>query len=89
MVQIPLWRERNQTYPSFTWAQFIDSVRSKVNPLASDSHIQLLVQQLQLIGEVWCPLYIIFVIVLHLLLFDVVAIFFFLGIRLLLLFLCM
>ena len=52
VAQLPTWRRENHIYPVLTWPLFAEAVRSKVNPLASDDHIKLLVEQLQLMGEV-------------------------------------
>ena len=52
MAQLPIWRRENHIYPVLTWPLFAEAIRSKVNPLASDDHIKLLVEQLQLMGEV-------------------------------------
>lgn len=52
LIQLPIWRRENHVCPVLTWPHFTDTVRSKVNPLASDEHIKLLVEQLQLMGEV-------------------------------------
>jgi hypothetical protein len=35
-----------------SWQEFVDYVRAKVNPLAGEEHLRLLVEQLQLTGEV-------------------------------------
>ena len=40
------------TYPIVEWRVFIDLIREKVNPLASDEHFREVIQQLQLMGEV-------------------------------------
>ncbi|XP_070176153.1 death-associated protein kinase 1-like isoform X2 [Littorina saxatilis] len=52
VLQLPVWRRENHIYPVLTWPQLSDAVRSKVNPLAADDHIKILVEQLQLMGEV-------------------------------------
>jgi death-associated protein kinase len=45
-------RKRYQAFPVITWLHFTNLIRDEVNPLASDSHCQQLIHQLQLIGEV-------------------------------------
>ena len=49
---MPFWRKALSTYPVLTWHDFVSSVRSKVNPLASDEHLSEIIQQLQYMGEV-------------------------------------
>ena len=49
--KIPEWVQGSQ-FPVFTWQQFVDQVRSKVNPLCSEDHLKDLIQELQYIGEV-------------------------------------
>ena len=45
-------RKRYHNFPVITWLHFTNLMRDEVNPLASDSHCQQLIHQLQLIGEV-------------------------------------
>uniref|UniRef100_A0AC34RJF7 Death domain-containing protein n=1 Tax=Panagrolaimus sp. JU765 TaxID=591449 RepID=A0AC34RJF7_9BILA len=45
-------RKRYQSFPVIMWLHFTTLIRDEVNPLASDSHCQQLIHQLQLIGEV-------------------------------------
>ena len=52
VTQLTSWRRSSSSFPVLSWQQFVDHVRSKVNPLAGDDHMKLLVQQLQLSGEV-------------------------------------
>ena len=39
-------------YPILRWNQFIELIRENINPLASEVHLQELIYQLQLMGEV-------------------------------------
>ncbi|XP_076443488.1 death-associated protein kinase dapk-1-like isoform X2 [Babylonia areolata] len=52
LLQLPTWRKESSAYPVLTWPDFTETIRSKVNPLASNDHMKLLVEQLQLMGEV-------------------------------------
>ncbi len=45
-------RKTCTTYPIVEWKKFIELIREKVNPLASDEHFREVIQQLQLMGEV-------------------------------------
>jgi death-associated protein kinase len=45
-------RKTNSQYPVIAWRQFVDLIREKVNPLASNEHFREVIQQLQLMGEV-------------------------------------
>lgn len=45
-------RKTCTTYPIIEWKKFIELIREKVNPLASDEHFREVIQQLQLMGEV-------------------------------------
>lgn len=40
------------SYPVMGWRQFVEQIRESINPLASDDHLNELVQQLQLMGEI-------------------------------------
>ncbi|KAK3098350.1 hypothetical protein FSP39_018671 [Pinctada imbricata] len=51
-TQLSSWRRSSSSFPVLPWQQFVDYVRSKVNPLASDDHLKLLIEQLQLMGEI-------------------------------------
>lgn len=44
--------------PVITWPHFMHSIRTDVNPLASEAHCRQLMQQLQLIGEVGVVLHV-------------------------------
>ena len=46
------WHKIYGNFPIMSWSNFVDNIRREVNPLASDEHMQDLVQQLQLMGEV-------------------------------------
>jgi death-associated protein kinase len=46
------WRKLNPQYPIVSWKKFIEMIRERVNPLASDEHLKEIIQQLQLMGEV-------------------------------------
>ena len=50
---IPDWRKALGQFPVIPWHHFIDHVRTNVNPLAADDHMKEVIQQLQLMGEVW------------------------------------
>jgi death-associated protein kinase len=52
LMTLPSWRRSSSSYPVLSWQQFIEFVRSKVNPLVGENHIKHLVEQLQIIGEV-------------------------------------
>ncbi|KAL3866656.1 hypothetical protein ACJMK2_043939 [Sinanodonta woodiana] len=52
ICQLPSWRRSSSSFPVLSWQQFMDHLRSKVNPLAGEEHLKTLVQQLQLCGEV-------------------------------------
>ncbi|PAA74847.1 hypothetical protein BOX15_Mlig008811g2 [Macrostomum lignano] len=39
-------------FPVYTWQQFVETVRNKVNPLCSEDHLKDLIQELQYTGEV-------------------------------------
>jgi death-associated protein kinase len=43
---------RTSQQPIIGWKRFVDLIREKVNPLASDEHFREVIQQLQLQGEV-------------------------------------
>ena len=51
-MTLPSWRRSSSSYPVLTWQQFVEFVRSKVNPLVCENHIKHLVEQLQMVGEV-------------------------------------
>ncbi|XP_045156397.2 death-associated protein kinase 1-like isoform X1 [Mercenaria mercenaria] len=52
LMTLPSWRRSSSSYPVLSWQQFIEFVRSKVNPLVGENHIKHLVEQLQIIGEI-------------------------------------
>ena len=52
VAQLASWRRSSSSFPVLSWQQFVEYVRSKVNPLAGDDHMKQLVKQLQLTGEV-------------------------------------
>uniref|UniRef100_A0A1I8GB66 Non-specific serine/threonine protein kinase n=1 Tax=Macrostomum lignano TaxID=282301 RepID=A0A1I8GB66_9PLAT len=49
--RLPEWAGATE-FPVFTWQQFIEAVRGKVNPLCSDDHLKDLIQELQYTGDV-------------------------------------
>uniref|UniRef100_A0A1I8GNS4 Non-specific serine/threonine protein kinase n=1 Tax=Macrostomum lignano TaxID=282301 RepID=A0A1I8GNS4_9PLAT len=49
--RLPEWAGATE-FPVFTWRQFIEAVRGKVNPLCSDDHLKDLIQELQYTGDV-------------------------------------
>ncbi|XP_014673693.1 PREDICTED: death-associated protein kinase 1-like [Priapulus caudatus] len=50
-ARLPAWRRCARAFPALSWAQFKDTVRQQVNPLAGDEHLRELTQQLQLAGD--------------------------------------
>lgn len=49
---LPNWRKSSPSFPVLSWKQFMDMVHIQVNPLAGEEHMQELIHQLQLMGEV-------------------------------------
>ncbi|XP_033750474.1 death-associated protein kinase 1-like isoform X3 [Pecten maximus] len=52
VAQLPSWRRSSSSFPVLSWTQFVEYVRAKINPLAGDDHMKILVEELQLIGEI-------------------------------------
>ncbi|XP_037081555.1 death-associated protein kinase dapk-1-like [Pollicipes pollicipes] len=52
VAQVGSWRRLQPHFPIMTWADLVEVVRDQVNPLAGEEHVQEVVQQLQLMGEV-------------------------------------
>ena len=52
MAQLGGWRRLQPHFPILTWPDLVDMVRAQVNPLVGEEHVQEVVQQLQLMGEV-------------------------------------
>lgn len=46
-------RKRYVNFPIITWIHFTNVIRNEINPLLTDSHCRQLIQQLQLVGEVY------------------------------------
>ncbi|CAF1135873.1 unnamed protein product, partial [Didymodactylos carnosus] len=46
------WRKTYASFPVMSWTRFVENIRTELNPLASDEHMQELVHQLQLMGEI-------------------------------------
>ncbi|KAG8176353.1 hypothetical protein JTE90_006143, partial [Oedothorax gibbosus] len=51
LVHLQKWRQGSTHFPVMSHQQFSDLVHSQVNPLASTEHIRVMIDQLQLIGE--------------------------------------
>lgn len=54
---LPTMRKAAPSVPVISFQGFMDEVRSAVNPLASETHFTILLDQLQLLGEV-CLFYV-------------------------------
>jgi death-associated protein kinase len=52
MTFLNICRKASASFPVLSWPQFKEMVRSQINPLASDEHLQELIQQLQVMGEI-------------------------------------
>ncbi|XP_064646952.1 death-associated protein kinase 1-like isoform X2 [Lineus longissimus] len=50
--KLPSWRRFAPTFPVLSAQEFVENVRSRVNPLASEEHMKELMQQLQTMGEI-------------------------------------
>ncbi|XP_043214460.1 death-associated protein kinase dapk-1-like isoform X4 [Amphibalanus amphitrite] len=52
VAQLGGWRRLQPHFPILTWPDLVEMVRAQVNPLVGEEHVQEVVQQLQLMGEV-------------------------------------
>ncbi|PRD35495.1 UNVERIFIED_CONTAM: dapk-1 [Trichonephila clavipes] len=51
LVHLQRWRQSSTHFPVMSHQQFCDLVHTQVNPLATTEHIKVMVEQLQLMGE--------------------------------------
>ncbi|XP_035212184.1 death-associated protein kinase dapk-1-like [Stegodyphus dumicola] len=51
LVHLQKWRQSSTHFPVMSHQQFCDLVHSQVNPLANIEHIKVMIDQLQLMGE--------------------------------------
>ncbi|GIY19026.1 death-associated protein kinase dapk-1 [Caerostris darwini] len=51
LIHLQRWRQSSTHFPVMSHQQFCDLVHSQVNPLATTEHIKVMVEQLQLMGE--------------------------------------
>lgn len=52
VAHVSSWRRLQPQFPVMPWSDLVDVVRDQVNPLAGAEHVQLVMHQLQLMGEV-------------------------------------
>ena len=56
---LPSWTRLLGGFPVVKWTTFVEYVRSRVHILATENHLQELICQLQLMGEVNIPMLIV------------------------------
>jgi hypothetical protein len=53
LAALPDWRRVLNAFPVVTWFGFMEYIRTRVNALATEDHLRELVNQLQVMGEVF------------------------------------